>query len=188
MKVLLIVLAAFALLVAAVLLLRVKLTIAYRESVLKLGLYLGPICLNGFLTGNKKKKKSKKKSTGTDSGAKQKKPLTDSLGEILEIVKEFTSRFFGHVRVRCARIIITVGNEDPAKTAVRYGALVQAVAYITEILKRNTDFSLSKNALVCIEPDFVTQKNRAEIDITLSVSIGGVIHSLLAAAKAYIFR
>ncbi|MBQ4137277.1 MAG: DUF2953 domain-containing protein, partial [Clostridia bacterium] len=84
--------------------------------------------------------------------------------------------------------IITVVNEDPANTAVRYGAVVQTVAYITEILKRNTDFSLSKNALVCVDPDFVTQKSRADIDITLSVSIGGVIHSLLAAAKAYIFR
>lgn len=188
MKVLLIVLAAFALLAAAALLLRIKLTIVYRESVLKLELYLGPFCLNRFLTGSKKRKKGVKKSKAKGESAKEKKPLTDSLGEILEIVKDFTSRFIGHVRVRCARIIITVGNEDPAKTAVRYGAVVQTVAYITEILKRNTDFSLSRNALVCVEPDFITQKSRADIDITLSVSIGGVIHSLLAAAKAYIFR
>ncbi|MBQ7822126.1 MAG: hypothetical protein IJ391_07575 [Clostridia bacterium] len=192
MKILLIILAVLALLVTAVCLVRLKLRIIFCDS-LKLELYAGPFCLNGYLDRIMTRKKTKKSSpkaedVGENIPKKEKKPLFDSLEEILQILKEFTSRFFGHVRVRCARVVIVVGGDDPAKTAVHYGAVVQTVAYIVEILKRNTDFSLVRGALVHVSPDFVSQKSRADIDITLTVSIGGAVHALLAAAWTYIFK
>ncbi len=192
MKILLIVLAVLAAIITLICFVRIKLCITYRRQ-LKIGVYAGPVCLNRYLDGSRKrKKKGKKGAAGTgkqaDKHKKEKKPLSDSLEEILRVVKEFTSRFFGHVRVRCARIIIAYGASDPAKTAVGYGVVVQIVAYIVEILKQNTDFSLAKDAIVRVEPDFMSCKTNVDIDITLSVSIGGILHSLLAAARSYIFK
>ena len=198
MKFFLIIFLVFAALIAAICFIRVSMHITYSES-LKIELKAGPISLNRFLDGSRKKKKkhtklsadtnkSDKSDKSKKDTKKEKKSVYDSLSDILYIVKAFTSRFFGHVKVKCARIIVAVGGNDPSKVALRYGAVVQTVAYIVEILKRNTNFSLIRGAIVDVSPDFVCDKSSADIDITLSVSVGGILCSLLAAARAYLFK
>ena len=186
------ILAGLACVLTALCLVRIKLRIRYRDA-LKVELYAGPVSLNKYLDGSRKSKKSKKqkkkgKIAEAHSENKEKKSLTDSLSEILEILKAFTSRFFGHVRVRFSRIVISVGGKDPAKTALYYGVVSQTVAYIVEILKRNTKFSPGRGSIAIVEPDFVSGKSNVDIDITLTVSVGGAIHALLAAAWTYIFK
>ena len=133
-------------------------------------------------------KKPKKKTHIAEDTPKEKKPIGETVGLITDIVKAFCSKFFGHVRVKLTRFIIRVATDDPAKTAISYGVVVQAVSYLVEILRRNTDYKPGKSGALDVSADFTILKSRADIDITLSVSLWGVIRSGLHAAFAYLKR
>lgn len=186
MKLFLIIVSLIILIIAGACLVRVSLRVSYYDS-LKAEIRVGGIPLDRLL-GLVKKKKEKKPDGGgkKEEKQKEKKPLFDSLGDIAGIINAFASKFFGHVRVRLAHIVIRVGTDDPAKTAVRYGLVIQSVAYITEILKRKTKFTTEKNAVIDISPDFISDKTVGEADIRLSVSLGGVLHSFICAAIAHL--
>ncbi len=191
MKVFIIILAVLSALIAAVCLVRVSLRIRYIDS-LTVDIRIAGIPHSRLLKLFKKKKSSKKeqegKSEDKNSQKKEKKPVIDSLADILNIVDAFSSKFFGHVKVRLAHIVIAVASGDPAKTAVSYGAVIQSVAYITELLKRKTNFKAERDAVIDIRPDFTAEKTVAQIDIRLSVGVGGVLHSLLCAAWAHLTK
>ena len=189
MKIFLIVLAVLVLLIWVMLSLRVSIRLVYNEE-FKYVLKAGPITLNKIIEGSgKKKKKSKKKKTHiAEDTPKEKKPIGETVGLITDIVKAFCSKFFGHVRVKLTRFIIRVATDDPAKTAISYGVVVQAVSYLVEILRRNTDYKPGKSGALDVSADFTIPKSCADIDITLSVSLWGVIRSGLHAAFAYLKR
>ncbi len=184
MKIFLIILAAIAILLTLVLSLRLSIRIKYNESFTYVLRY-GPIRLDKFITG-KKKSKTKKKGKSQKGEKKQKPPLLETISLISDIVKAFSSKFFTNVNVKLARIIVTVAGEDPAKTAVKYGLTCQACAFLVEILKRQTKYSLAQNAVTQIEADFTAKKSKTDIDIKLSVSTFTLLRSAFAAAFAYL--
>ena len=116
----------------------------------------------------------------------EKTPITETLKLVLEILKAFCPKFFKRFRIKAARVLVSVGTGDPAKTAVYYGAAVQAVALLVDFLKEHTDFKTSKNTVIRVEPDFLFGKTRAEIDISLSLTPLHVISSGATAALAYL--
>ena len=137
--------------------------------------------------GEKKKKKTadapKEKKTSQNG---EKTPITETLKLVLEILKAFCPKFFKRFRIKAARVLVSVGTGDPAKTAVYYGAAVQTVALLVDFLKEHTDFKTSKNTVIRVEPDFLFGKTRAEIDISLSLTPLHVISSGATAALAYL--
>lgn len=193
MKIFLAVLAVIILLICALLALRVSIRIIYNGK-FKYVLKAGPVKLNRFIEGGKKKKKKTKKKTRTEltsektDSPKEKTPVSEIIGLVIDLVKAFVSKFFGHVTVKCARAVVIIGGDDPAKTAVTYGIAVQSVAYLTEILRRNTKFKPKSGADMRVTVDFTREKSSADIDITLSVSLWGVLCTGLHTAIAYIKR
>lgn len=184
MKIFLIILLTLLCVLFAISLVRVSLSITYTDTLL-IDIRVCGVKISKFYKKKKSKKKVKAEDTGSE-GEKKKKSLGMSLSELLEIVNEFCTRFFGHVRVRVALLKVIVASDDPAKTAVRYGAYVQTVAYITEILKRKTKFGLTRDSQIELRPDFLKTKTEVQIDIRLSVSVGGALHSLIHAAIGYV--
>lgn len=143
--------------------------------------------LVGKLGGKKKKHKKpteviEKKST--HSG--EKTPIAETVKLVLEILKEVCPKFFKRFRIMAARVVISVGASDPAKTAVYYGAVIQAVALLVDFLQDNTDFKTSKKTVIRVDSDFFSGKTRAEIDICLSLTPMHVILSGAKAALAYL--
>ena len=137
------------------------------------------------LGGKKKTKKSSEaKSDKTASG--EKTPIAETVKLVLEILKAVCPKFFKRFRIKTARVVISVGASDPAKTAVYYGAVIQAVALLVDFLKEKTDFKTSKNTVIRVLPDFIGEKTRAEIDICLSLTPLHVISSGVTAALAYL--
>ena len=188
MKLFIIILLAIILIVAGLCLVRISLRVSYYDS-LKVDLRIGGVRLDKLLSFVKKKKRPKKEPGAEKKDEKkEKKPILDSLGDIISIVSKFITRFFGHVRVKLAHIVIRVGSDDPASTAVRYGAVIQSVAYLTEILKRKTRFFPQKGAVIDISPDFTADKTVAQIDIKLSVTLGGILYSFISAAIAHLTK
>lgn len=188
MKLFIIILLAIILIVAGLCLVRISMRVSYYDS-LKVDLRIGGVRLDKLLSFVKKKKRPKKEPGAEKKDEKkEKKPILDSLGDIISIVSKFITRFFGHVRVKFAHIVIRVGSDDPASTAVRYGAVIQSVAYLTEILKRKTRFFPQKGAVIDISPDFTADKTVAQIDIKLSVTLGGILYSFISAAIAHLTK
>ncbi|MBE6605970.1 MAG: DUF2953 domain-containing protein [Ruminococcaceae bacterium] len=188
MKLFIIILLAIILIVAGLCLVRISMRVSYYDS-LKVDLRIGGVRLDKLLSFVKKKKRPKKEPGAEKKDEKkEKKPILDSLGDIISIVSKFITRFFGHVRVKLAHIVIRVGSDDPASTAVRYGAVIQSVAYLTEILKRKTRFFPQKGAVIDISPDFTADKTVAQIDIKLSVTLGGILYSFISAAIAHLTK
>ena len=140
----------------------------------------------GKLGGKKKKKTADAPKEKKTSQNGEKTPITETLKLVLEILKAFCPKFFKRFRIKAARVLVSVGTGDPAKTAVYYGAAVQAVAVLVDFLKEHTDFKTSKNTVIRVEPDFLFGKTRAEIDISLSLTPLHVISSGATAALAYL--
>ena len=140
----------------------------------------------GKLGGKKKQKTTDTPKEKKNSQNGEKTPITETLKLVLEILKAFCPKFFKRFRIKAARVLVSVGTGDPAKTAVYYGAAVQTVALLVDFLKEHTDFKTSKNTVIRVEPDFLFGKTRAEIDISLSLTPLHVISSGATAALAYL--
>ncbi len=164
------------------LMLRLSLTVSYRDT----------LCIRATLAGlplwqyPKKKKaprpsyrlpkrqKQKKRVKATPSVARtpQEKTLVKSLGTIRRFLAYALKKFGKHLRLRATRIIIRVGSDDAAKTAMLFGAVNQGVAAILEILDQAGKWRGLKRAQVSVQPDFCATATTADIEISLSLSVG----------------
>ena len=157
------------------------------ETVIKFGFIRLDRIIAGL--GGKKKKKKEKTSEPKEKKTKQSSsttPVSETIKLVLEILKAFCPKFFKRFRIKTARIVISVGSSDPAKTAITYGAVIQAVALLVDFLKEHTDFKTSKNSVIRVDSDFFSGKTRAEIDVCLSLTPLHVISSGVTAALAYL--
>lgn len=169
---------------------RVSVRIKYTDR-LEIKLKYGPIPLNGILkkiVSENKKPKEKKPPTGKNnkSDVGEKKGITEIIEEVTAAVNKFSSCFFKRLRIKVANVIITVGTNNPAKTAVLFGTVVQAVAILVDALKDNTDFKTSKNTQIRVDPDFANTKSTVKIDICLSVTVFHVLVSGIKTLLEYI--
>lgn len=155
------------------------------ETVIKYG-FIRLDKIIGKLGGKgKKKKPSEPKEKKTSNGG-EKTPIAETVKLVLEILRAVCPKFFKRFRIKAARVVISVGAGDPAKTAVYYGAVVQAVALLVDFLQDNTDFKTSKKTVIRVDSDFFSGRTRAEIDICLSLTPLHVILSGVTAALAYL--
>ncbi len=144
-----------------------------------------------------KKKKSNKKPQKSEKPSKSaaKKTLSQRASSakelaslILELISVFIRRFSHHLRVKLHRLKITVASDDPAKTAVEYGAAVQGTAYLLEFLSQSTNLIVPKGSIVRVEPDFTAEKFKAEVDIDLSIALWQLIDTALRMGVRFIKR
>lgn len=140
----------------------------------------------------KAKKKAKAEEKAKRSGkvlVKKKRSLSDIV-EIVELVGElltvFVKRFAKHLRIKVARLHITVASDDAAKTACMYGAVSQGVAYILELLDRVTNLKYKSDSDVYVAVDFSAQKPSADIEISFSMSVGQLLDILLRTGGRFI--
>lgn len=126
------------------------------------------------------KQKRRKKSKTVDSAGHSIKKQTFS--DKLELVKRITAialklieRFAESLRTDVKVLQIYVSAEDAADTALMYGAVSQAVAYLTELIENKTDVRYARNARTGVYSDFLSGKPYAEADITFSMRLWQII-------------
>ena len=146
---------------------------------------------------NRANKKQLKKETKKESKKKEqneKKDIDSSFSGVLDainlaisIVRAALGSFFGHLRVDVARFKIVVATGDAARTAVAYGAVSQAVAYLLAILRNNKRVKGLKTADMDIVCDFLGETPSADIKISFSLRVWHLFHlslvSLLSIVK-----
>lgn len=121
-------------------------------------------------------KEPEQKTEKKDRGQKQSIPVGLIAREIIDILSVFTEvtaiivkRFTHHLRVKVARFNVRIATEDPAVTAVTYGAASQIINVLIPILSTVDNFTLPKRKYFDISADFTSTV--PEIDIKLAFSL-----------------
>lgn len=120
----------------------------------------------------KKKATPKKKPTEKKpkKEPKQRSPL-HIVKLILYILKRVCRRFPGCFTLTLTRLEILVGGPDAAQVAIRYGAVSQAVAYLTTLAERLLRIKTNKKSRLSVTPNFLGSKSDCAVDILLSTRV-----------------
>ena len=115
--------------------------------------------------------KAKKKADKAAGKAKPKKPITDIIDMILDLVGVAVGRFGKHLRIRIARLHIGVATGDAASTAILYGAIAPAVACIAAYLDSTSTLRYPAKTDVDIHADYLSEKTVVDIEIGFSICV-----------------
>ena len=189
-------------LIFLIFLIRVRIIFSYGD---KLSLKVGALFINYDVLKKRPKKKAKKKkaekkapkkSTGSASGASQKKNMIKEftedmdIGDFLDVVSAFFSSFGkmvnNHLYVRLNKFRILVGGDDPAKSAIQFGAICQSCTYLFEILRNSTKLYPLEKSDVAVYHDFSAPKSEYELTITVKLRIIHVLGMLLSVLFEFI--
>lgn len=184
-------------LVAAILAMRVGISIVLEDELcvylrvlfLKFRLYPAKKKRGSIKKYKKKKVKKKKPSTVVrESGTepKRKPPLTETIRTVTELLGVFARTFAKHLHVRLAKIYIRIGTEDAARTAILYGAVSGAVACLIDTLDSITSLSSLSRSEISVEPDFLSDRSVARLNISLSLSVFGALTVLIKTLFRYL--
>ena len=78
-----------------------------------------------------------------------------------------------------------MGTDDAAKTALLYGAVVQATAYICQLIESHYQHVERDDGDMTVTPDYVSGKCSAEVDFRFQVSVVAGIRIALRLLTAY---
>ncbi len=111
--------------------------------------------------------------------------LKEKMDMILSLVKKLYEVTRGKIRIRVQRMHIKVGTDDAAKTAILYGVIVQSAASLLNLIEYKFTPIKREDGEMQIEPDYLSGKCAADIDITCSIKFRHVIAIAVAMLKAF---
>ncbi len=159
----------------------------YPDSKLKFGSKHYSKVLKSRKKQDKDKEKQKKSQSEGGSATKIVSILKLISSFISFLVKEFAPR----LHVKLAKLHISVGSPDAAETAILYGAISGAVACIVDLIDEMTNLHPLKSKSIIVEPNFLSERCEAKINITLGLSVFSALKILFklawsSAAKKYL--
>ena len=117
-------------------------------------------------------KKEKHQKEHKAPAPKKKKKRHSILGIIrfsIYLLKKIPPKFFRLFGIDIAHLHIAVASDDAAKTAVRYGCVSQAVAYLLELLSLRTRLSRRSHKKTRVTADFLGNSMHASARVTVSL-------------------
>ncbi len=141
----------------------------------------------------KRREKAKKKAAKKAMQKKQKAlshpvpttNLKEKMDMILALVKKLYEVTRGRLRIRVRRMHIKVGADDAAKTAILYGVILQNASCLLNLIEYKFTPIKREDGEMQIEPDYLSGKCSADIDITCSVKFRHVIGIALTMLTAF---
>lgn len=163
-----------ALLIAFVLLSKVRFFICYEDS-LRVYAKFWFFKFSILPEKEKKPKKSKKKEPSTSvikqTDEKKEPSIPRKLWEMRKALCEITNKFLSKVHFRFLKLKINVSCENAAKTALLYSAANQGVVYIIEILRNISNVDVTRKSDVSVNADFISLKSDLEGKIELYIRV-----------------
>lgn len=95
--------------------------------------------------------------------------IIDILSVFTEVTAIVVKRFTHHLRIKVARLKVRIATEDPAVTAVTYGAASQIINVLLPILSEVKNFDLPRRREFDISADFTS--TAPDIDVEVSFSL-----------------
>ena len=115
----------------------------------------------------------------------QKNSLVENIKLIAQLVSSLLHFCAPYMRVKLANLHIKVASSDAAKTAILYGAVSAATACLIDNIDEFTKLHKLKRKSVIIEPDFLSDRTEAKINISLSISVFGAIATAIKMILKY---
>ena len=180
-----------AIFIGLVLSLRVNLHIRYEDE---LKVYIKILFFKIEILPNTSKifdgfKKNKEKPTHIIKDIKDadtsSESIVDKLNTIRDILSILSESFHKHLHVKLSKIYVRVATGEAAKTAILYGAISTAVACIIAVIDDITNLKPIKDSSVSVEPDFLSEKTKIKLNISLYMSIAGIISVLMSSFIKY---
>ena len=114
--------------------------------------------------------------------------LADKISFVTELAKTILSRTLSHARVKVYRLAITVASSDAAKTALLYGAVSPAVAFLLETLEQFSNLKIASDAPIGVQADFTDDHCHADLHVRFRLLVVHLIdvalRSLLQATRS----
>ena len=148
----------------------------------------------------RKQQKNARKKKAVDSDACKKPKIAaaheaeavgtwDRLREmtpLLQAVFDTVPRFLGRMECTVSRLHVTSGGEDAAQAAIHFGILSQSAAYLLEILDCHTRLQPLAHDALAILVDFTAPQTVYDVDFTLTIRPGSVLHTGVEFLAAWI--
>jgi hypothetical protein len=132
----------------------------------------------------KEQKETEQKAAAQSEGKKEKK----SPGEILDIVslvanlvKKVIGKFFGHLKIKLARIRLKIATGDAATTAITYGAVTQAINVFFPLLDQIKTVKTPDAKQIEVSADFCSEESEIDIKISFALRVWHLFHVAFAA-------
>lgn len=169
------VLLGIALLIALLLITKVRVFICYDDS-LRAYARLWFFKFNIFPEKVKRTKKEKKKKRQTAEAVvtvkpKKEKSIPKKLWEMKSLLSSIISKFLDKIHFRFLKLKINIACDNAAKTALLYAAANQGVAYIIEILRNISNVDVSENSEIYVNSDFISRQSDFEGKIELYIRV-----------------
>ena len=133
----------------------------------------------------KAEKKARQNAAKKAAGKLIKPNLLENLQMIAALIKAVYTETRGKLSLRVYSLRITVGTDDAAKTALLYGAVVQATAYICQLIESHYQHVERDDGDMIVTPDYVSGTCSAEVDLRFRVTVPDGIRIALRLFKAY---
>ena len=137
----------------------------------------------------KREKEEKKKNESKEEKKKNKKTpseILDIIALVAKVVKKVISRFFGHLRIKLARIRIKVATGDAASTAIAYGAICQAINVFFPLLDEIKTVKTPQNKDIDVSADFCSDEGEIDVKISFSLRVWHLFHVAFAALGEFL--
>lgn len=122
----------------------------------------------------KKKNAAKKAETKEQKKARKaipKRSISDWINIAVGVLAIFFEKFTRHFHIKVARLKVNVATGDAASTAIMYGATVQAVAYVIELLQRITNVDGLEKADISVNADYLSEKTSLDLCFVFSLRV-----------------
>jgi len=127
----------------------------------------------------KAKKAEKKKNDKANNTPKSpQRTILDWVNIAGAVIGALFSKFSKRLHIKVARLKVKVATGDAASTAILYGAVIQSVAYIIELLQSVTNVDGLKSAEISVEPDYLSEKTSMDLCFIFSLRIRHVFEIL----------
>ena len=188
------VLMGIALLIALLLLSKVRVIFSYEDS---LRIYARFLFIKiGIVPSKVKKPKKKKKEkpkapslpapADTEAIPKKEKSTVSKLWEMRSALLEIIKKFLGKLHFKFLKLRINIACDNAAKTALLYAGANQGVSYIIEILQNISNVDVTNKSDIFVNADFISQKSDFEGKIELYIRVAPLILVGVHALKEYI--
>ena len=142
----------------------------------------------------KKKQKAREKAARKAERKKQHKALAattpspnlvENLSMITSLIKKLYKVTRGRIGIHVKKMHLSVATGDAAQTAILYGAVVQASAYLLQWIETHFTHIRREAGDMQVRADYLNTKTHVEIDIICSIGLMRAIRIGLSMLSAY---
>jgi hypothetical protein len=112
-----------------------------------------------------------------------------NLRENLEMIRALLQNLYGYthgkIKINVKRMHISVGSDDAAKTAIRYGVILQLATYILEFIETKFNHIERREGDMEIKADYLSDSITADIDIRCGMKLRNALKAILGMHTSY---